>query len=250
MLSIAQCDTSLGEEMYNFARLLWPINRSITGDGVRQTLALIKEHIPSLSIFEVLTGTQVFDWTIPREWRVREGYILTPDGERICDFRVNNLHLVGYSIPFAGDLTLNELQDHFYSLPDQPDAIPYVTSYYKEQWGFCICHKQRESLTEGLYKVVVDSDLFEGSLTYGEVIIRGSSQQEIFLSTYVCHPSMANNELSGLVVTTFLVNWLLSQDNLKYTYRVVFVPETIGSITYLGLNHPFGQGVGQVTSKR
>ncbi len=233
MLSIAVDNTSLGQEMYDFAHLLWPINRSITGDGVRQTLAAIKEHIPNLSIFEVPTGTQVFDWTVPREWRVREAYILTPDGERICDFRVNNLHLVGYSISFSGDLTLSELQDHLYSLPEQPDAIPYITSYYKERWGFCLCHKQRESLTDGLYKVVVDSDLFEGSLTYGEIIIQGFSQQEVFLSTYVCHPSMANNELSGPVVTTFLVKWLLRQDDLKYTYRIVFIPETIGSITYL-----------------
>jgi len=229
-------NTSPGQEIYNFACLLWPMNRSITGDGVRQTLTSIKEHIPSLNIFEVPTGMQVFDWTIPREWRVREAYILTPDGERICDFRVNNLHLVGYSVPFSGDLTLSELQDHLYSLPEQPDAIPYVTSYYKERWGFCLCLNQRESLTEGLYKVVVDSDLFEGSLTYGEIIIQGSSQQEVFLSTYICHPSIANNELSGMVVTTFLVKWLLSQDNLKYTYRIVFIPETIGSITYLS-NH-------------
>lgn len=239
MLSIAEDHTSLGQEMYSFARLLWPINRSITGNGVRQTLASIKEHIPSLNIFEVPTGTQVFDWTIPREWSVREAYILTPDGEKICDFRVNNLHLVGYSIPFSGDLTLSELQNHLYSLPEQPDAIPYITSYYKERWGFCLCHKQRESLTEGLYKVVVDSDLFDGNLTYGEVIIQGSSQQEVFLSTYVCHPSMANNELSGPVVATFLVKWLLNQDNLKYTYRIVFIPETIGSITYLDMHYQY-----------
>ena len=197
----------IGEEIYNFASELWPINRSITGEGTRQTLQKIKEHLPKLKIQSVPSGTKAFDWTVPKEWNVREAFLITPSGEKICDFNVNNLHLLGYSIPFKGLLPLKKLKEHLYTLPEQRDAIPYVTSYYKERWGFCISYNQYELLEDGTYKVVIDSDFKEGSLNYGELIIPGKSNKEVFLSTYICHPSMANNELSGPTVLTFLGNY-------------------------------------------
>jgi aminopeptidase-like protein len=227
----------VGKEIYDFAKELWPINRSITGKGVRETLNQISNHIPNLKIKSVPSGTEVFDWTVPREWLVREAYIITPSGKKICDFLKNNLYLMGYSTPFKGSLTLNELKKHLYSLPDQPDAIPYITSYYKERWGFCIAHKDFEMLEEGDYKIVIDSELFNGELNYGELLIKGKSENEIFLSTYVCHPSMGNNELSGPTVVTFLAKWLQEDRNLENSYRIIFIPETIGSITYLSLNY-------------
>ena len=227
---------SFGDSMYALLCRLFPLCRSITGDGVRETLFIIAEELPGLMIYEVPSGTQVFDWVVPCEWNVRDAYVLDPGGNKIIDFAKSNLHLVGYSIPVNVKVSLSELQEHLYSLPDQPDAIPYITSYYKERWGFCLSHRQRESITqEGEYTVVIDSQLGDGYLTYGELYIPGEREEEIFLSTYVCHPSMANNELSGPVVTTFLIKWLLSQKR-KYSYRIVFIPETIGSITYLSRN--------------
>ena len=222
--------------MYEFAKKLWPLNRSITGEGVRETLAKIKEHLPGLKTFEVPTGTRVFDWTVPKEWRVKEAWIKTPKGKKICSFNENNLHLVGYSTPFNGKMSLAKLSKNLFSLPDQPGAIPYVTSYYKEDWGFCITQNERDRLEDGIYEVFIDSELFNGSLTYGELLLKGKSSKEVFLSTYVCHPSMANNEISGPVVTTFLSKWISELVNKKYTYRIIFIPETIGSITYLSRN--------------
>lgn len=227
----------LGTEIHSLARKLWAINRSITGDGVRETLSILKnEHLPDLSIKEVPTGTKVLDWVVPREWKVRDAYIKTPSGEKICDFKKSNLHLVGYSIPVHQSMNLNGLNQYLHSLKDQPAAIPYITSYYAERWGFCITQKQRDQLVEGVYEVFIDSELFSGALTYGELILPGESNEEVFLSTYVCHPSMANNELSGPTVTTYLAKWLLSLPCRKYTYRIVFIPETIGSITYISKN--------------
>jgi aminopeptidase-like protein len=227
----------IGDEIHSLAQTLWPINRSITGDGVRETLSILKRlHLPELKIHEVPTGTQAFDWVVPREWKVRDAYVLTPSGRRICCFKENNLHLVGYSVPVNMELSLEELNAHLHSLPDRPEAIPYVTSYYKEDWGFCLSHRERSQLEGGVYKVVIDSELFEGALTYGELVIRGESPREVFLSTFVCHPSVANNELSGPTVTTFIAKWLASLKSRRYTYRIVFVPETIGSITYLSRN--------------
>jgi len=226
----------LGDDIHSLATRLWPLNRSLTGDGVRETLAILKESLlPSLTLHEVPSGTQVFDWVIPQEWRVRNAYIVTPAGQTICNFQNNNLHLVGYSRPIRERLSLDALNQHLHSLPAQPNAIPYVTSYYSERWGFCLTQQQRDQLTEGTYEVVIDSELFDGSLTYGEWFLPGSSQQEVFLSTYVCHPSMANNELSGPCVTAYLAKWLSSQPR-EYSYRIVFIPETIGSITYLSRN--------------
>lgn len=228
---------NVGLEIYELAQNLWSLNRSITGDGVRATLKILKRKLPDLQICEIPSGTKVFDWSVPEEWNVNEAYILDPDGNRICDFNDNNLHLVGYSVPVNVELSLNELQGHLHSLPEQPDAIPYVTSYYEKRWGFCITENERRKLKTGKYRVVIDSSLTAGSLTYGELIVRGKSDTEIFLSTYICHPSMANNELSGICVTTFLANWITSVKPNKFTYRIVFLPETIGSIAYLSKYH-------------
>ena len=230
-------NNSIGNDIHNFASKLWGINRSLTGEGVRQTLTLIKEHLPNLTVKSVPSGTQVFDWIVPPEWHVNEAYITKPNGDKICDFSVNNLHLVGYSIPYSGKITLNELQKHLHSLPEQPNAIPYITSYYDERWGFCLTQEQRDTLEEGEYKVVINSKLFSGQLNYGELILPGESNEEVFLSTYICHPSMANNELSGPTVVTYLAKWLSQLTTHRYTYRFIFIPETIGSITYLSRNY-------------
>jgi aminopeptidase-like protein len=227
----------IGDNIHKFAKELWPINRSITGKGVRETLDRIKVHLPKLEIKSIPSGTPVFDWVIPREWSVNEAYIISPSGMKICDFKVNNLHLLGYSIPFSGKLSLAELKNYLHTLPEQPDAIPYITSYYKEQWGFCLTHEQYENLEDGEYEVFIDSELFNGELNYGELLIEGQSEEEIFLSTYICHPSMANNELSGPTVLTFLARWLLEKEKPRYSYRIIFIPETIGSISYLSLHH-------------
>lgn len=217
------------------AKQLWPLNRSLTGGGVRETLSIIGERLPGLEIWDVPTGTEAFDWTTPKEWEVTEAFIITPGGDKICDFSENNLSLVGYSIPFEGLVSLEELQGHLFSLESQPDAIPYVTSYYKEAWGFCLSQNQRNSLESGTYKVVIKSKLFDGNLNYGEILIPGATSREVFFSTYICHPSMANNELSGPVLATELANFVGARKNF-YSYRFVFVPETIGSLIYMSRN--------------
>ena len=226
----------IGKEMYDWATDLFPINRSLTGDGVRQTLQYIKNIVPELEVNEVPSGTKCFDWTIPQEWNCNDGYIIDPDGNKICDFKTNNLHIVGYSAPIDSEIELEELIEHLYYLEEQPTAIPYITSYYSPRWGFCLSFNEFQKLKKGTYKVKINSELKDGNLTYGEIKIKGESEKEIFLSTYVCHPSMANNELSGPVVTTALVNFIKSLEGRKYSYRIVFIPETIGSITYISRN--------------
>jgi len=224
-----------GETMYALARRLFPICRSITGNGVRETFSILRESLPDLTLHSVPTGTKAFDWTVPKEWNIRDAYIIDPRGRKIADFKESNLHVMGYSTPVNKKLSLEELQAHLYSLPDQPDAVPYITSYYKERWGFCITENQRKKLEPGEYQAVIDSELADGHLVYGELILPGESKQEVFLSTYICHPSMGNNELSGPCVATQLAQWLASEDR-KYSYRIAFVPETIGSIVYLSRN--------------
>ena len=222
--------------MYELAERLFPICRSITGDGFRLSLEMIREQVPEMQVFEVPTGTQVFDWTIPREWNIRGGWIRNKQGETIIDFRNSNLHVLGYSVPIHQTVSREELLEHVYTQPEQPDWIPYVTSYYKERWGFCMSERQKQQLTDEEYEVCIDSTLADGSLTYGELIVPGETDEEIFFSTYLCHPSMANNELSGPCLMTALIKYVQSLKSRRYTYRFIIVPETIGSITYLSRN--------------
>ena len=224
---------SFGNEMYQLAKELFPINRSLTGDGVRQTLGILKRELPDLTLHEVPSGTKVFDWTVPQEWKVRQAYIEDEAGNRVVDYEQLNLHVMGYSEPVDRWVDLEELKQYIYVQQGQPEAVPYVTSYYTRRYGFCMSEKQRDSLKPGKYHMVIDSELFDGSLTYGELILPGKEEKEILISTYVCHPSMANNELSGPVLAAALAKTLSKQPDRRYTYRFIWIPETIGSITYL-----------------
>jgi len=213
----------------------YPICRSITGDGVRRTLRMLQERIP-LEIREVPTGTPVFDWTVPKEWNIRDAWVKDPSGRKIVDFQDCNLHVLSYSVPVHEKLPLAELKKHLFSLPDKPDLIPYRTSYYKETWGFCLSHRTLESLPEGEYEVLIDSTLADGSLTYGECLLPGDSEREVLLSAHVCHPSLCNDNLSGIAVMTELAREIQSRPRRRYSYRFLFIPGTIGSITWLALN--------------
>ncbi len=231
-------DTELdeaGRQMYAFAERLFPIGRSLTGEGVRQSLGMIKELVPELEIREIPSGTQVFDWTIPQEWEIRHAYIEDEAGNRIVDYEVNNLHVIGYSTPVDRYVDLEELLNYIRVEDEQPDVIPYVTSYYSPRYGFCMSKRQRDALKPGTYHMVIDSRLFDGVLNYAELLLPGKTEKEVLLSTYICHPSMANNELSGPILVTWLTNWLKTIDR-NLTYRIVIVPETIGSIAYLSRN--------------
>lgn len=226
------------ESIRTYFYRLWPINRSLTGKGVIESLQILSELV-DLKQYQVPSGSQVFDWTVPQEWDVREAYIVTPDGKKIADFKVNNLHLLGYSTPVNEAFTYDELIKNIYTLPDQPNAIPYLTSYYKRRWGFCMTHEEFQTLPrEGKYQVFIDSSLFNGNLTYADAYLPGKTTEEVVFSTYICHPSLANNELSGPLVAAFLYQQLKALPNRHYSYRFVFTPETIGTIAYL--NH-FGK---------
>ena len=224
-------------EMYRLAKELFPICRSITGNGVRETFRILKREFPKLMTYEVPSGTSCFDWKIPNEWNIRDAYIKDLSGRKIIDFQKSNLHILQYSEPVHQVISLEELNKHLYSIPEMPDAIPYKTSYYQQRWGFCLEDRERKKLSDEKYEVYIDSALTPGFLTYGEIIFPGDFEEEIFLSTNICHPSMANNELSGPIVSLFLAKWISELKNRRYTYRIVFIPETIGSIFYLSKHY-------------
>jgi aminopeptidase-like protein len=226
--------TEIGEDLHGFATELFPICRSITGNGLRQTLAMIKKRI-ALEILEVASGTQVFDWTVPKEWNVLDAYIKDRTGKRLVDFQQCNLHVVNYSTPVRATMPLRELKPHLFTLSERPDWIPYRTCYYREDWGFCLSHNQMLALQDGDYEVYIDSSLRDGHLSYGECFLPGRSSNEILISCHVCHPSLANDNLSGLVVATALAQ-LLSGKDMHYSFRFLFVPGTIGAITWLAQN--------------
>ena len=223
-----------GSTMYDLISELYPICRSITGNGVRQTLKILQQQIP-LEIREVASGTQVFDWTVPQEWNVRDAYVKNSRGEKIIDFQQHNLHLLNYSIPIHQTMSLSELKPHLFSMSDRPDWIPYRTSYYSENWGFCLTHNQLEALPEGEYEVYIDTDLKSGSLTYGEYYLPGQTEEEVLFTCHICHPSLCNDNLSGISLVTSLARQLQNIDR-RYSYRFLFIPGTIGAITWLSLN--------------
>ena len=228
-------DSNIGVDLYALVNDLYPVCRSITGDGVRETLRRIQQALP-ISITEVPSGTSVFDWTVPREWNIRDAWVKTIDGTRVVDFRASNLHVVSYSIPVHRRMPLTELKQHLHSLPDHPSWIPYKTSYYTEDWGFCVTREQLDRLTDSEYDVCIDSTLEPGHLTYGEFYLPGATPEEVLLSCHVCHPSLCNDNLSGISVATMLGRWLCGVPKRRFSYRVLFVPGTIGAITWLALN--------------
>jgi aminopeptidase-like protein len=228
------CPSALGQQMYELIRVLYPLCRSITGKGTRQTLQIIGDYIP-IEVHEVASGTPVFDWTVPKEWQVRDAYIKSPNGEKIIDFTQCNLHLLNYSVPTRATVPLGVLKEHLFSLPDHPDWIPYRTSYYNEDWGFCLTHKQLQSMQEGNYEVRIDTTLEPGHLTYGECYLPGKTTDEVLFSCHVCHPSLCNDNLSGVSLVTHLAQYLQSVPR-HYSYRFLFIPGTIGAITWLSRN--------------
>ncbi|WP_043630987.1 DUF4910 domain-containing protein [Nonomuraea candida] len=251
-----------GEEMHELVRRLYPLCRSITGDGVRATLDVIGEHLP-LTVHEVPTGTEVLDWTVPREWNIRDAYVKDGSGRRVVDFRRSNLHVVGYSVPVSATMTLDELRPHLHTLPEQPGLVPYRTSYYAETWGFCLSQDTLDGMDEGPYEVVIDSTLADGHLTYAEHVVPGSTEEEVMISCHVCHPSLANDNLAGIAVAVALALALAKgPDRPRHTYRFLFAPGTIGAITWLARNRDrlgrIGHGLtlacagdpGQLTYKR
>lgn len=233
-LIAAPLDKNIGKELHALITELFPICRSITGDGLRKTLRILQQHVP-LKLEEVPTGTQAFDWTVPKEWNIRDAFIKNPAGERIVDFQKSNLHVLNYSVPVHQKPSLEQLRPHLFTLPEQPDLIPYRTSYYRETWGFCLPHRQLETLPDGEYEVCIDSTLASGHLTYGELVLPGELDDEILISVHACHPSLANDNLSGVAVATLLAR-VLAKVRRRYSYRFLFLPGTIGSIVWLSRN--------------
>jgi aminopeptidase-like protein len=223
-----------GRESYSIIEALYPICRSITGEGVRQSLRLLQRTVP-LELHEVPSGAQVFDWTVPKEWNIRDAYIKNNAGERVIDFRRSNLHVLNYSIPMRQTMSLAELRPHLFTLPETPEWIPYRTSYYRETWGFCLSQRQLERMKDGEYEVCIDSTLEPGHLTYGEYWVQGATNDEVLISCHVCHPSLCNDNLSGVAITARLAR-LLESAALRYSYRFLWIPGTIGSITWLARN--------------
>lgn len=231
-----EIDSAAGASMVRLMTELYPICRSITGDGVRQTLRILQQHIP-LHLHEVPSGSQVFDWTVPKEWNIRDAYVKNSQGERVIDFRKSNLHVVNYSVPVRGKMGLAELKEHLFALPDRPDWIPYRTTYYQESWGFCVTQQQLEALREDEYEVCIDSSLENGSLTYGELFLPGETSEEVLISSHICHPSLCNDNLSGITTAVWLAKQLkMSHEPRRYSYRFLFIPGTIGAISWLALN--------------
>jgi aminopeptidase-like protein len=224
----------LGRELHDRVAEIYPICRSITGDGVRATLARLAKDVP-VAVHEVPTGTQVLDWTVPREWNIRDAYVRVPGGSRVIDFRQSNLHVVGYSVPVRARMSLDELRPHLFTIPERPDWIPYRTSYYHETWGFCLSQRQLDGLEAREYEVCIDSSLEPGHLTYGEFCVPGATEEEVLVSTHLCHPSLANDNAAGLSVSVQVAKHLADLP-LRYTYRFLFIPGTIGAITWLALN--------------
>jgi aminopeptidase-like protein len=225
---------TVGEELFELVAELYPICRSITGDGVRRTLELVGREL-DLEVHEVPSGTRVFDWTVPREWNIRDAFVADAAGERVIDFQASNLHVMSYSVPVHATMPLHELKQHLFTLPEQPDWVPYRTSYYAERWGFCASQRLVDSLPDGDYEVCVDATLADGHLTYGEHVVPGETDEEVLVSCHVCHPSLANDNLSGIAVATRLAR-LLGGNRSRYTHRFLFIPGTIGSITWLARN--------------
>ena len=223
-----------GREIYALIKALYPICRSITGNGVRQTLETLQRYIP-LKMHEVPSGTEVFDWTVPREWNIRDAYVKNSRGEKIIDFRKSNLHVLNYSIPVHRILPLEELKPHLFTLPEHPDWIPYKTSYYRENWGFCMRHRDYLGLEDGKYEVFIDSSLENGFLTYGEFYLKGEEESEILISSHTCHPSLCNDNLSGVALATLLARQI-GMTKCRYSYRFLFIPGTIGAIAWLARN--------------
>lgn len=225
-------------DMIGWAKDLFPIPRSLTGDGVRETFKYLQAINPEITIHSYATGTQVFDWEIPREWRINDAWIEhVATGQRFAEFSECNLHVLGYSLPVDAEMDRAELLPHIYTQPDQPDLVPYVTSYYKERWGFCMSHVAKDALPEGQYRVHIDSALFDGELLVGDALIQGQTDRELMFSSYICHPSMANNELSGPVLLSALLKFIKDHfPHPKFSYRFILVPETIGSVAYMSRN--------------
>jgi aminopeptidase-like protein len=225
---------AIGTEAYELVRRLFPLCRSLTGSGVRATFDVLAEYVP-LERTEIASGTQIFDWAVPDEWNIRDAYIATADGARVVDFRRSSLHVVSYSEPVRARMSLDALRERLHTLPDQPDLVPYRTSYYDRTWGFCLSHRQLLELAPGEYDVVIDSTLEPGHLSYAELRLEGANEEEVLISTYVCHPSLANDNLSGIAVATMLAKQL-SQRRLRYSYRFLFAPGTIGPLAWLHRN--------------